>query len=257
MRKSTVRIATFTAIIVLCLIFPSGITTAATSVSILPSSQAVEPEENFTLQVYIKPDTAIYGLQLDLTYDSSLVTINSIEEGDLFADSGSPIMFNPGKIDESAGTVSQIYSALIMGEGATNEGIFCTINLVAEPTEGICELRITNVVLGDNQGKELPATTLDSIISITDTVVTEEKNDKNKDDETELNIIPVQDDEQETQKNVNGEQMFASTPDQAENSVADKTIGQGSNNSKTSNWINIIFIAIAFFGIAYFLDRKK
>ncbi|WMW22540.1 cohesin domain-containing protein [Methanolobus mangrovi] len=265
MFRSTIRIATYAVFVAFCFIILSGVATAATSVSILPSSQTVVTGEDFTLQVYIEPDTAIYGLQLDLSYDNSLVTINSIEEGNFFASSNSPVMFNSGNIDESTGTVSQIYGALIMGDGIINEGIFCTINLEAKSDYGPCQLRITDFVLGDEQGKELPVTTFDSIISITDSSGTfKEINDNNKDaDESELNIIPAQDDdieslnsEQNSINYENEEMMLASTPDQAEDDIIEAK-EPGFDNSKISNWITLIMIAIAFLGIAYFLDRKK
>ncbi|WP_319508091.1 cohesin domain-containing protein [uncultured Methanolobus sp.] len=265
MFRSTIRIATYTAFVAFCLILLSGVAVAATSVSILPSTQTVAPGEDFALQVYIEPDTTIYGLQLDMSYDHSLVTVNSIEEGNFFADGNSPVMFNSGNIDESAGTVSQIYGALIMGDGVINDGIFCTINLEAKSDSGPCQLRITDLVLGDEHGKELPATTFDSIISIKASSGTvAEKDDNNNDaDENELNIIPAQDDdrgslnsEQDPIINENEEIMLASTTDQAESDIIE-TKEPGFDSSKISNWISLILIAIAFLGIAYFLDRKK
>ena len=264
MLRSIIRIATHIVLVASCLILLSSVTVAATSVSILPSTQTVSPGEEFSLEIYVKPDTPIASLQLSLNYDSSLVTINNIEEGDLFTTSGLPVMFRPGNY-ESDGTISEIFSVLMKEGNVANEGIFCTINLEAESDYGPCQLRITNLVLGDEQGKELPATTFDSIISITDSSGTfEEINDNKKDaDENELNIIQAQDDnteslnsEQDSINNENEEMVLASTPDQAESDIVEAK-EPGFDNSKISNWITLILIAIAFFEIAYFLDRKK
>lgn len=140
---------------------------AATGVSIIPSAHEVKAGDDFELDIYIKPDTPIYGLQFDLIYDSSLIAVNDIEEGNFFASSDSPVIFNLGTINKSTGTVSQIYSSLIIGEGVENEDIFCTVTLEAQSNNDSFQLRITNLVLGNNLEEELPATTFDSIITIT------------------------------------------------------------------------------------------
>ncbi|WP_342305511.1 cohesin domain-containing protein [Methanolobus sp. ZRKC5] len=254
MRKSPTKIVIYAIFIASYLIFFSGMAIAATSVNIIPSAQEVKSGEAFEFDIYIKPDTPIYGLQFDLTYDSSLVAINSIEEGSFFANSDAPVIFNPGTISKSTGTVSQIYSSLIKGEGVTDEGIFCTVTLEAQSKNGPCQLRITNLVLGNQRGEELPATTFDSIITITGA----DDNIQNG-----FNNIPIQDEvstsniRQDADSNENDEMFLASTPDQAEEDGMNESDIPEIDNSKKSNWIILIFAAIGFFAIAYFLDRKK
>ncbi len=240
MRKATTKIAICAIFIAAYLVFFSGMAIAATSVSIIPSAQEVRSGETFELGVYIEPDTPIYGLQFDLTYDNSLVAINSIEEGIFFASSDSPVIFNPGTINKSAGTVSQIYSSLIRGEGVENEGIFCTIKLQAGSNHGPCQIRITNIVLGNHLGEELTTTTFDSVITITG-----------------VDGVFTSDIMQDTDSNENDEMFLASTPDQTEESGINELDIPEIDNSKKSNWIVLIFVAIGFFAIAYFLDKKK
>ena len=254
MQKTTAKIAIYTILIVSYLIFFSGMAIAATGVSIIPSAQEVEAGDDFELDIYIKPDTPIYGLQFDLTYDSSLIAVNDIEEGSFFASSDSPVIFNPGTINKSTGTVSQIYSSLIIGEGVENEGIFCTVTLEAQSSNGSSELRITNLVLGNHLGEELPAITFDSIITISGA----EDNVQNG-----FNEILLQDEEstsdirQDADSNENDEIFLASTPDQAEEAEMNEAEIPVVDNTKKSNWTVLIFAAIGFFAIAYFLDRKK
>lgn len=228
---------------------------AATSVSIIPSAEEVKAGDNFELDIHIKPDTPIHALQFDLTYDSSLVTINNIEEGSFFTSSDSPVIFNPGTISKSTGTVLQIYSSLIKGEGIENEGIFCTVTLEAQSNNGPSHLRITNLVLGNQLGEELPATTFDSIITITGA----EDNVQNGFNEILLQDEPSTSDiRQDANSNENDEMILASTPDQAEEGgMNEADIPEIDNSKKSTNWIVLIFTAIGFFVIAYILDRKK
>ncbi|MDY0388151.1 MAG: cohesin domain-containing protein [Methanolobus sp.] len=254
MRKATTKIVIYAIFIVTCLILYSGMAIAVTSVSIIPSAQEVKSGDDFELDIYIKPDTPVYGLQFDLTYDSSLVAVNNIEEGSFFASSDSPVIFNPGTISKSAGTVSQIYSSLIKGEGVENEGIFCTVTLEAQSNNGSSQLRITNLVLGNHQGEELPATTFDPIITITGA----DDNIQNG-----FNKIQIQDElstsdiRQDADSNEKDENFLASTPDQAEEGKMNESDTPEIDKSKKSNWIVLLFAAIGFFAIAYFLDRKK
>ncbi|SFM19683.1 Cohesin domain-containing protein [Methanolobus profundi] len=258
------RIATYTMLIALCLLLLPGIANASASVSIVPSSQTVGTGEDIIMEVHVKPDTPVAALQFDLEYDNTLITINSIEEGDFFANSGSAVMFNPGIIDEQEGTVSMIYSSIIMGDTVSDEGVFCTIQLTTEYNYGPCELRLTNVVLGDENGQEVPAVTFDSIISIAENTEDTERND-NDERETDLNIIPANDegtetaqDEQQQSIQDNEEDRFASTEDTGEtgSAVSAEADSPEFENTGTSNWTVIIFAAVAFFAVAYFLDRK-
>ncbi|WP_340818705.1 cohesin domain-containing protein [Methanolobus sp. WCC4] len=251
-------------LIFLCIVFLSGMATASTSVSIVPSSHTAGPGKDLTLEVHVKPDTAVAGLQFDLSYDNRLVDINNIKEGDFFASTGSAVMFNPGIIDEQKGTVSMIYSAVIMGDPVSDEGIFCTIDITTGYNNGPCELRITDVVLGDVNGNELPVVTFDSIINIDVASENDEEADSN-DEGTEFNIIQKQDEEaiasQEPEQsgtgNENLEAVFASIDDPEGAGDLNENEETEFTSTGASGVTMLALAVIAFFAIAYFLDRKK
>ena len=85
-----------------------GIVSAQSLVSISPSTQQVDEAQDFTISVYVEPDLPISGAAFDLQFDSSLVSVVSITEGDLFNQGGSSTFFNPGTIDNSQGTVTNV-----------------------------------------------------------------------------------------------------------------------------------------------------
>jgi hypothetical protein len=62
-----------------------GIASAAeaTMVNIASPSQSIDPGQQFTVSIAVVPGTAIAGMQFDLSFDPSLVTVDGVKEGDL------------------------------------------------------------------------------------------------------------------------------------------------------------------------------
>ncbi len=56
-----------------------------TIVSINPSSQTISSEETFTIDIYCNPGQPIKSFEFKLSFDASLLQINSVTEGDIFA----------------------------------------------------------------------------------------------------------------------------------------------------------------------------
>ena len=81
---------------------------------IIPSSQTVESNEGFTINVSFTPSEPIKGYELQISFDPSLVKATSISEGNIFE--GFITYFNSGNIDNSAGLITNIYG-LIVGPG--------------------------------------------------------------------------------------------------------------------------------------------
>ncbi|ETA67024.1 cohesin domain-containing protein [Methanolobus tindarius DSM 2278] len=250
----------FGIILVACVICLCGVVSAATSVSVLPSVETVAPGEEFTLDVYIKPDTLVAGVQFDLNYDCSLVSIGSIEEGDFLSSTDSPVMFNPGNIDNDEGVTTEIYGTLIMGDGTSDEGTFCTIKLKASEETGTCQIRIENIILGDNQGDEIDAVTYDALISISEEEISDRDNDN--EEGTELNIIDREDDNVDspvgegTVQTAEEKTTLQSIQDTAESTETQQTSAPEAESS-TSNISILTVAAITFLALAYVLDRKR
>lgn len=218
MRKPANTLLACIPFLFLCMTVMPGMATGATGVSIVPSIQTVAPGEEFTLEVYIKPETTIAGLQFDLAYDTMLISVRNIDEKAFFESNDSAIMSNQGTINESNGTVSRVYRSVIKGSGTVEEGAFCNIELTAGYNEGNCELSITNLVVWDEQGSEVATETIGSTI------------------------------------NIDSKKALASTADSTER---DGINVPSSAISKTSGWVIFIFAVLTFSAVAYFLDRKK
>ncbi|MCM1986049.1 MAG: hypothetical protein GQ576_04555 [Methanococcoides sp.] len=99
----------------LFVLFASILITPASAesvVSISPSEQSIATGSNVTVVVYIEPDTPISGAQFDLSFDSDLLSVVSISEGDVFTNGASTI-FNAGTIDNSEGTIMNVFKIIL------------------------------------------------------------------------------------------------------------------------------------------------
>ena len=105
-----------------------------TIVSINPSSQTVSSEETFNIDVYCNPGQPIKSFEFKLSFDASLLQVNSVTEGDIF--DGYTTFFNSGTINNSAGSIVDIYG-LITGTGnVTGNGTFVSISVTAKDVTG-------------------------------------------------------------------------------------------------------------------------
>ena len=134
-------------IIMLIAIFFGTITVTAadfdTTVSINPSDQTVSLQETFTINIYCEPGQPIKSFEFKLSFDSSLLQVNSVTEGDIFA--GYTTFFNPGIIDNNAGSVINIYGLILESGNISNPGTLVDISITAKSTIGTSTLNLFDV----------------------------------------------------------------------------------------------------------------
>ena len=114
-----------------------------TTVSIDPSSQIVSPEEIFTVNVSCVPGQPIKSFEFKLSFNASLLKVNSVTEGDIF--DGYDTFFNAGTINNVTGTVVDIYGLIIGSGNITGSGTFVTISCTAKDVSGTSTLALSSV----------------------------------------------------------------------------------------------------------------
>jgi len=142
-----------------------------TTVDISPASQTVSQLQVFTVDVVVNPAVPIAGVEFDLSFDPSLLTANSVAEGNLLNQNGDPTFFLPGTIDNGNGTITGV-AGTILGVGATvsSPGTFTTITFTAKTTAGNSTLDLSNVIVGDPAGDPVAIVVTDGSVTIeTDT----------------------------------------------------------------------------------------
>ena len=118
------------------------------SISISPSASTVAPGESFSLDVYIDPAQSLTGSQFDLHY-SQLASVSSVDEGGLFSPNIFATTFEYGRIDNTLGILSQVYSAIVGSGTISQAGVMATVDMVAGSDSGVLELELANVILSD------------------------------------------------------------------------------------------------------------
>lgn len=151
--------------------FSSSLPTAAAvnaSVSAVASNQTINPGEQFTVNIEVAPNgAAIAGVQFDLSFDASLVTVDNITEGNLLSSSGASTYFNSGATDNEAGRISGVAGVIIIpGETVSTSGTFAIVTLTAGNEAGTCPLTLSNVVVGDINGQSIPASLVNDEVAI-------------------------------------------------------------------------------------------
>jgi hypothetical protein len=125
------------------------------AISIVPSASVVAPGETFSLDVYIDPKQPVTGAQFNMHY-STLASVTSVRDGGLFKVDGLTSTFQSGLIDNSAGVVRDVYSAITGSGTVSTAGSMATINMTAGATSGMLELTLSNVVLSDAYSNPAP-----------------------------------------------------------------------------------------------------
>lgn len=143
-------------------------TAFAEAVIKISSQEQAATGEDFTVDISIEPDEPVAGIQFDFVFDSSLVSVKGIREEGLLKQAGSDTMFKPGDIDNSQGIVTGVYGFILGKNTASSPGTFAAIDLTSTGRAGICELQLSNVIVSDSNGHEVPIRVVNSMVQIED-----------------------------------------------------------------------------------------
>jgi hypothetical protein len=137
-----------------------------TVVSVSAPSQ-VNSGEQFTIDIIVEPETAIAGVQFSLAFDSSLVTVDGVAEGDLLSPDGASTYFSTGTIDNVAGTITAVAGAITTpGQTVSTTGTFTIITLTARIESGTYPVTLSSVLVGDMNGQSVPITVINGQVMI-------------------------------------------------------------------------------------------
>lgn len=159
---------------------------AGESPIVVVADQIVTPNQQFTVNVTIDPAVAITGAQFDLLFDSSIATVNSVTEGDLFTQDGASTLFNSGTIDNNAGAVTDVYGTILGATSVSTSGTMATISLTAGGSTGRLDLNLSNVVISDANSNAASYTITDTSVLIDTAPVLTQIGAKSVDEETAL-----------------------------------------------------------------------
>lgn len=135
-------------------------------VSILAPDEVTGIGQEFTANVVVEPQMALSGVQFSLAFNPVLVNVDSINEGTLLSQNGGATYFNPGAVDNQAGTITGVAGVIISpGQSVSSSGTLASIEL-RTLAGGSCPLTLSTVIIGDTQGQSLPVSMVNDEVII-------------------------------------------------------------------------------------------
>ena len=142
-----------------------AVVSPGTGLALLTDTTSVRVGDTFTLHVNAEKVTDLAGWQFDLTFDPDVLEAVEVNEGGFLKKGGGNTFFQRGTIDNAAGKIAGISSALISKRGLTGTGRLVSVVFSAK-AEGNSELVLHNFQLGSNTGAVIPAGVRDLIITV-------------------------------------------------------------------------------------------
>ncbi len=178
--KSTIVIISLTVLMNLFCI-----SSLASEVILYPSSKTVSVGDTFTVDVFVKPDAEITGMQFDLEYDNSMVSIEKVEEKELFIQSGMSTIFNEGTIE--TGILRNVYGCILGDKSVSTPATFARITLyLGEENSDTLNLDLKNVVISDSEGNSLSTITTGIAIDINENNTSQKPGDYDQDHDVDF-----------------------------------------------------------------------
>jgi Cohesin domain len=134
-------------------LLPDMITSPSAEVSVLPSNQTLTTGETIEFDILIDPmGRYIAGAKFNLAFDRDMFKVNKITEGNLLKQNGSITYFNSGVLNDSDGTVTNIFGFVLGNKNVSNPGIFMMINFTVINSSGSSGINLSNVEISDPNG---------------------------------------------------------------------------------------------------------
>ena len=120
------------------------------------SQTPIRMNDIFTLDIRAENVTDLAGWQFDIVFDSTILEVLSVSEGDFLKTGGSTTFFQGGSIDNAAGKITGLNTARLAAQGATGTGSLLKVNFKAK-SGGETKLTLQNFQFGSITGDIIPA----------------------------------------------------------------------------------------------------
>ena len=151
----------------------------AADVNVFPSGYLANQGGTFDLNITIDPQgAAIAGAQLNIGFDQTKIRINKITEGNLFKQNGAGTFFANGIINNSTGTVINIFGVVIGRTNVSNPGTFIIINATVIGSSGTSGINLSNVKISNSDARPVPLVVYNGSMTINSPPVLSQIGDK-------------------------------------------------------------------------------
>ena len=127
-----------------------------TGLALSTDTTSVRVGDTFTIRISAEKVTDLAGWQFDLTFDPDVLEVVDVDEGSFLKRGGQTTFFQQGAINNTAGSIGGLSSALISKNGITGTGTLLSVRFSAK-AEGNSQIALHNFQLGSKTGEAIPA----------------------------------------------------------------------------------------------------
>ena len=166
-KKISLLLTMFITVILLMGVVPFLVeATDTTFVQIIPASQTVSTGQTFILNVSCTPDQSIKLYEFKVSFNPTILHANSVTEGNIF--NGYTTFFNPGIINNTAGTIINVFGVIVGSGSVSSSGNCAYISFTAHLASGTSAVDLYNVGVTDETAY-VPITVTNGDVTITET----------------------------------------------------------------------------------------
>ena len=112
--------------------------------------------DTFTFDVRADNVTDLAGWQFDIAFNPAILEAIDVAEGDFLKTDGGATFFQSGNIDNTAGKITDLKSALLSDHGVSGSGSLLEVRFKAK-SDGETEVALGNFQFGSFTGENIPA----------------------------------------------------------------------------------------------------
>jgi uncharacterized repeat protein (TIGR02543 family) len=119
-----------------------------TQVYVSPVSKTVSSGQTFTMTIACTPGQSIKSYECRVLFNPTLLIANSVSEGNIF--NGYTTFFNAGTINNTAGTIIDIYGLIVGAGSVSTPGSLVSISFTAKLASGTSTIGLSRVGVTNN-----------------------------------------------------------------------------------------------------------
>jgi uncharacterized repeat protein (TIGR02543 family) len=157
-------------LLLLMIIVPPPISAdSPTLVQVNPASKTVSAGQTFSISISCTPGQTIKSYELKLSFNPTLLHANSVTEGTIFT--GYTTFFNDGTINNTAGTIIDIYGLIVGAGGVTSPGSLVSLSFTAQAASGTTTIGLYDVGV-TNDTAYVPITVTNGTVTLREFTLT-------------------------------------------------------------------------------------
>ena len=146
------------------------------------SQTPIYSNDIFSIDIRVRNVLKLAGWQFDIAFDPAVLEAVDVSEGDFLKTDGGATFFQSGRIDNAAGKITGLKSALLSDSGASGTGTILQVKFEAK-SAGETALALQNSKLGSSTGEIIPAGPLEIHITVEERLPT---GDVNRDGDVDI-----------------------------------------------------------------------